>query len=116
MSIGGKIKAAREAMKMTQEELGAACGTTKQTIFKYESGIVTNIPLDRLECIAEILNVCPAYLMGWDRTDSDDKNKPAGPELDELDRELMRLSAHLTPEQKRRQVETLKDIVGNRDN
>lgn len=50
---------------MTQEELGKACNTTKQTIFKYENGVVTNIPLDRLERMADILNVTPAYLMGW---------------------------------------------------
>lgn len=51
--------------RITQEELGASCNTTKQTIFKYENGIVTNIPLDRLERIAEVLGVSPAYLMGW---------------------------------------------------
>ena len=47
-NIGQKIKERRELLKITQEELGKACGTTKQTIFKYESGIVTNIPMDRL--------------------------------------------------------------------
>ena len=57
---------AREAKQITQEELGATCGTTKQSIFKYESGVVTNIPLDRLEKIAVELDVSPAYLMGWD--------------------------------------------------
>ena len=73
MSIGYRIKTSREAMKMTQEELGSACGTTKQTIFKYETGVVTNIPFDRLEKIAVILNVSPAYLLGWD--------EPATPKL-----------------------------------
>ena len=116
MDIGGRIKVARELKKLTQEELGIACGTTKQTIFKYESGIVTNIPLDRLERIAEILDVSPAYLMGCGVTDSEDKIKPTEPELDELDKELVRLAAQLTTEQKLRQIETLRDIVGNRDN
>lgn len=66
MSVGMRIKLAREAKDLTQEELGALCGTTKQTIFKYESGIVTNIPLNRLEQIADILEVSPAYMMGWE--------------------------------------------------
>lgn len=65
ISVGSRIRAAREAKNMTQEELGAACGITKQSIFKYESGIITNIPLDRLEKIASALDVTPAYLMGW---------------------------------------------------
>ena len=65
MTLGERIKAAREALDMTQEELGKLCNTTKQTIFKYETGIVTNIPLDRLEQLAERLGVTPAYLTGW---------------------------------------------------
>ena len=65
MTLGERIKAAREALDMTQEELGRLCDTTKQTIFKYETGIVTNIPLDRLERLADKLGVTPAYLTGW---------------------------------------------------
>ena len=33
----------------------------------------------------------------------------------ELDKELLQLSTHLTPEQKKRQVEMLRDIVGKKD-
>lgn len=66
MTKGDKIRKAREDKHITQEELGTLCGTTKQTIFKYENGVITNIPFDRLELIAEILDVSPAYLMGWE--------------------------------------------------
>ena len=41
-------------------------GTTKQTIYKYEIGKVVNIPLDRLEKIANAVGVSPAYLTGWE--------------------------------------------------
>ncbi len=68
MTIGEKIKMAREAKGLTQEQLGALCGTTKQTIFKYENGIITNIPLDRLEKMAEVLSITPMSLMGWEDT------------------------------------------------
>lgn len=67
MDKGSRIKVARESKNLTQEELGSLCGTTKQTIFKYENNIVTNIPTDRLEKIAEVLDVTPAYLMGWEK-------------------------------------------------
>lgn len=66
MKIGDRIRIARENKGITQEELGRLCGTTKQTIFKYESGIITNIPLDRLELIADALDVSPAHIMGWE--------------------------------------------------
>ena len=69
MSVGRRIRQARETKGITQDELGKRCGTTKQTIFKYENGIITNIPLDRLERIAEILEVLPEDLMGWNRQD-----------------------------------------------
>ena len=65
MGKGERIKRAREQCGMTQGELGAVCGTTKQTIFKYENGVITNIPTDRIELIADATGVSPAYLMGW---------------------------------------------------
>lgn len=71
MTIGEKIKSAREAAHLTQTELGAACGTTKQTIYKYETGTVTNIPLDRLELIAKAVHVPAAELMGWTKKEAD---------------------------------------------
>lgn len=64
-SIGYRIRCAREQAGITQEQLGKLCGTTKQTIFKYENGIVTNIPMDRIPIIAKALEVNPCYLMGW---------------------------------------------------
>lgn len=70
MNIGNRIKSAREKRGLTQEELGAKCGTTKQTIFKYETGVVTNIPTTRIQQIADVLQVSPAYLMGWESEDS----------------------------------------------
>ena len=65
-TIGSRIRLARESADMTQEQLGKLCSTTKQTIFKYENDIVTNIPMDRIEVIASALKVSPVYLMGWD--------------------------------------------------
>jgi transcriptional regulator with XRE-family HTH domain len=67
MSVGEKIKLLREQKGFTQEDLASAIKTTKQTIYKYETGIITNIPLDKLEKIAQLLNVPAAYLAGWDK-------------------------------------------------
>lgn len=79
MTIGERIRFVRENAQMTQDQLGQLCGTTKQTIFKYETNVITNIPLDRVEKIAEVLNVTPAYLTGWEGSLSvfDPKDKPA---------------------------------------
>lgn len=66
MTMGERIRAAREDAGITQEELGRACGVAKQTIFKYESGVITNIPIDKLERMAQLLGVSPAQLLGWE--------------------------------------------------
>lgn len=78
MTIGEKIKSARIANGLTQEELAIALNTTKQTIYKYETGIVTNIPSDKIELLAAKLKVTEMYLMGWE-----EKPKPTA-ELAEL--------------------------------
>ena len=87
MNLGEKIRVAREAAGLTQEELGKRCNTTKQTIYKYETGKVTNIPIDRLEKIASVLGVSSSYLIGWDSK----KNTPSEPELTEGEKKLIDL-------------------------
>ena len=67
MTIGRRIKITRERLGLTQEDVAKVVGVAIQTIFKYENEIVTNIPLDKLERIAEALHTTPAYLMGWEK-------------------------------------------------
>ena len=66
MTIGDRIKAKRELLGISQTELAKKVKSSKQTIYKYETNIVTNIPSDKIEAIAKVLGVSPAYLMGWE--------------------------------------------------
>ena len=66
ISLGEIIRALRKRNKLTMRELASAIGTSKENIYKYEHGKVTNIPLDKLESIAKALEVSPAYLTGWE--------------------------------------------------
>lgn len=65
MTLGEKIRELRKVAGLTQTDLAKRLGTTKQTIGKYEQGIVSNIPLSRIVELANALNTSPAYLMGW---------------------------------------------------
>jgi repressor LexA len=56
----------RENHNYTLAEVGAAIGASVQSLYKYENGIVTNIPSDKIEGLARIFSVSPAYLMGWE--------------------------------------------------
>ena len=49
MTIGERIREARTAKGLTQEQLAEQVHVTKQAVYKYETGIVTNIPLDKLD-------------------------------------------------------------------
>jgi len=71
MTIGDRIKTLRKERGMTQEELAKYINSTKQTIYKYENNIVTNIPSDKIEKISEVFGVTPSYLMGWDNIEKD---------------------------------------------
>ena len=66
MTIGQRIRAARERKDLTLDEVAKRCNTTKQTIFKYENEIVTNIPYDKIVLLSTALDVSPSYLFGWD--------------------------------------------------
>ena len=66
MPKGERIKRLRKEKGITQLEMAKLLSTTKQTISKYEKGIVTNIPSDRIEAMARILDTTPEYILGWD--------------------------------------------------
>lgn len=64
-TIGARIKARRQELKMTQRELAARLGYTDHTtVTRIESG-KTDPPQSRLAQIAKVLDVTPGYLMGW---------------------------------------------------
>lgn len=65
MTVGDRIRKQRELAGMSQTDLAEKAKISKQTLYKYENNIVTNIPSDKVEEIAKILNISPAYLMGW---------------------------------------------------
>lgn len=76
MTIGEKIKLLRTQNNLTQEELANYANTTKQTIHKYETGIITNIPAIKIKAISEKLCTTPAYLMGWEDKQNNDNSWP----------------------------------------
>lgn len=72
VTVGERIKETREKQGITQTQLANACKVSKQTLYKYENNIITNIPSDKVESIAKCLTVSPAYLMGWEESPVND--------------------------------------------
>lgn len=67
---GTRIKYLRSLTNMSQEELGRRVGVQRAAINKYEKGTVENIPIKTIEKIAQVFNVSPTYLVGWNDTES----------------------------------------------
>lgn len=66
MTVGERMKALRNQLGMSQVEFADKINVSKQTLYKYENNIITNIPSDKIEAAATIGNVTPAFLMGWE--------------------------------------------------
>lgn len=75
MALKDNIKKKRQENNMTLEEVALKVGVTRQTIQKYESGVVSNIPSDKIELLAKALNTTPAYLMGWSKNLGNDNER-----------------------------------------
>ena len=65
MTVGQRLRLRRRELGLTLEDVAIAANTSKQTVQRYESGVIENIPRARLEAIAAVLKVAPARLLGW---------------------------------------------------
>lgn len=63
MNVGERIKKARIAKGLTQEELGELLGVQKSAVAKYENGRVVNIKRSTLKKIADVLDIPPFELV-----------------------------------------------------
>ena len=104
MTIGQRIRVARERKDMTLDEVATRCNTTKQTIFKYENEIVTNIPYDKIVLLSNALDVSPSYLFGWD----ENENSPAELQLSEGEKMMLELFRRIPEDRQAAALELLR--------
>jgi len=64
--MGKRIKECREQAGLTQEELGNKLGLQRAAINKYEKGHVENMKRATVKRMADIFDVSPSWLMGFD--------------------------------------------------
>lgn len=67
--IGRRLRDLRTASGLTLDEVGRHIGASKQTLYKYETGVITNIPLEKIEALAKLYGVSPAEITGWQDLD-----------------------------------------------
>lgn len=74
---GNRLKKLRERLGISQTDFAIKIGESKQTLYKYEHNITTNVPSDKIELMAEILGCSPAYLMGWEEKETPEEEERA---------------------------------------
>lgn len=53
MTVGERIKELRTQLGLSQVEFAEKINVSKQTLYKYENNIITNIPSDKIEAAAK---------------------------------------------------------------
>lgn len=67
MGLKENIKAIRTSHGLTLEDVAKYIGVSRQTMSRYETGVITNIPSDKIEKMAQLFNTSPSNLMGWEK-------------------------------------------------
>lgn len=81
MAAGHRIKAQREALGISQDELARKLGyQSRSSINKIESG-ERDLPQSKIKAIADALGVSPSFIMGWDERPADSLNAATEPQL-----------------------------------
>lgn len=64
--IMNRIQSKRIELKLSYQDLANKTGLSKSTLQRYETGSIRNIPLDKLEILANALEVSPMWIIGYD--------------------------------------------------
>lgn len=114
MDIGAKIRAARIAKNMTQEELGEILGVQRSAVAKYENGRVVNIKRSILKKISDVLDIPPFELIynGEAETKKSATNNDSG--MSEAKRQLLDLAESCSEEEAARLLQMMELFLGRK--
>lgn len=66
------LRARREQLKISQDQVAKATGVSRGTVSKWESGNIANMKRDKIAALAKLLRISPLEVLGLEET-----NKPA---------------------------------------
>lgn len=70
MTLGDRIKKLRKQNKLSQEALANLIGVNVQNVYRYEKGIITDLPISRIDKLAQALNTTTEYLISGDQSNN----------------------------------------------
>ena len=63
------LKARREELSLTLEDVASKVGVNSSTVSRWESGNINNMRRDRIAKLSEVLQISPSVIMGWNEPD-----------------------------------------------
>ena len=63
LTIGKQIRKRRKELKMSVDELARRIGKDRSTVYRYESGDISNMPIELLPTMVEALETSPQELL-----------------------------------------------------
>lgn len=60
-----RIQERRLQLNLSYQALADRTGMSKSTLQRYETGYIMNIPLSKIDILAQGLQTSPLYLLGW---------------------------------------------------
>lgn len=82
-TIGNRIRNRRLELGLSVDDLACKLGKNRATVYRYESDEIENFPVSVIKPLADILDVSPAYLMGWTETPITENNPTENDEVEE---------------------------------
>ena len=93
---GDRIREMRIRNNLTLDDVAKKLNVNRQAVYKYEHGVVTNIPLENLEIMAEMFGTTPGYLAGW----TDEREEPVYTNDDPQIHAVSTMMANMSKDQK----------------
>ncbi|SHE61379.1 helix-turn-helix domain-containing protein [Clostridium fallax] len=91
-TIMKRIQERRLELKLSYQDLAVKTNMSKSTLQRYETGSIKNMPIDKLEIIANALNVDPVWLLGLQKQEKPSVNNNLSKEEKEHIEDLRKLN------------------------
>lgn len=66
LGIGERIKKRRKELKLSADYIALKLNIDRSTVYRYESNEISKLNILHIKTLADILDVSPSYLMGWE--------------------------------------------------